>query len=60
MNAGGLLDRLALVACAVIVFLVLGWVVLHPLIAVFLQLAMVSIALAWRFGGNHHESDLST
>jgi hypothetical protein len=60
MNAGDLLDRLALVACAVLVFLVLGWVVLHPLLAVFLQLAMVLIALAWRFGGHHQESDLSS
>ena len=50
-----LLDRLALVACAVMVALVLGWIVFHPLVAVFLQLAMVVIALAWRFGANHEK-----
>ena len=40
------------------VALVLGWIVFNPLVAVFLQLAMVLIALAWRFGENHEEADL--
>ena len=55
MTSGGLLDRLALVACALIVALVLVWVVFNPIVAVFRQLAMVVIALAWRFGGNHED-----
>lgn len=58
MAPGGLLDRLALVGCAFLLFLVLVWIVFHPLIAVLLQLAMVLLALAWRFGSNQRESDV--
>ena len=45
------LDRLALLACALFVDLVLAYIVFHPMIAVYLQLGMVMAALAWRFGG---------
>ena len=57
MAPGGLLDRLALVGCALLVFLVLLWIVFHPLVAVFLQVTMVLLALVWRFGINHQEAD---
>lgn len=53
MTRSGLLDRLALVACALLLVLILGWIAFHPLVAVFLQLTMVLIALASRFGGIH-------
>jgi Flp pilus assembly protein TadB len=58
MAPGGLLDRLALVGCAFLVFLALAWIVLHPLVALFLQLVMVLLALAWRFGTNRQEADV--
>ena len=53
MTAAAVLDRLALLACASSMAIVLAWIVFHPIIAVFLQIAMVLGALVWRFVGVH-------
>jgi hypothetical protein len=46
-----LLDRVTLLACASGVVLILAWIVLHPMIAVFLQAGMFLTALVWRLAG---------
>jgi hypothetical protein len=52
MTAEGVLDGLALIACALFVILVLAWIVLHPFVAVFLQASFLLTALGWRFGAH--------
>ena len=48
-----MLDRIALLASASSIAIALAWIVFHPIIAVFLQIAMVLGALVWRFVGVH-------
>ena len=48
MESGNLLDRLALLICAVPIVVGLAWLAFHPLAVAALQIAAVVAALVWR------------
>jgi len=49
-----LVDRLALVLCALGIDVALAWIVFHPAAAAVLQISLVAIVVVWRFELHHH------
>ena len=55
---GVLVDRLALLLCALIMDAILAWMVFHPVAVGVLQITLVVIAVIWRFQMHHHPTRL--